>query len=537
MSIGNAKNDLADAAFESIGLLAIIQLVRNNVHWIVAGTVAGSVLAFAYCHFATRVYHSQSEILVMKKVAVTPRSHNSNDKQNVDEDVLATHLRILRSPKVVAHALEAAGLDQTPSVQTALEDDESPTEYVIRNLQTHKGGEGSGRTAQVLHLRLRHTNAADCQLILNAIVDAYRSFLKETNDRHNAEKLAVTRKKRGDAATELARTERTRREFHESSPFLWKGEESLNAPRLSAERLEAELTRLRMESIDVSSALVAIKTRARDKRDNARSYAELLPLVDPSHLDQLKLSLSLGHESTEHNVNVNTEYNQLLNFRIQRAELMTRYGAEHPSVVQLQRAIDETQRFLKQRKSARPATLDPKTVVVTYVSSLRSTLARLKRRTAETRKFLADAKAQAKTLIQFELRETGLLEQIAQQQTTLANHEKLVNDLELSTESNGFITKVIAPAQLGDRISPKPAMFLPLGAIIGCCFAIVIAILRDDAFDSQYDRAMRQLECQTDFEYRFDYGHRPAESVARTPDGTAAVANQNIMPAMSRATV
>ena len=479
----NASGELipATAAPEGLGLLAIFNLFRRNLLWIMLGGAIGLAAAFAYCKMAAKSYASDSEIMVMRKVGVTA-DNDAAGEVSLSEEVLATHLQLMRSPKVVTRSLKDSMLDQAKSIQDALEDDLTPTDYVIENLQTHKGGEGSGRTAQVLHLRFRHSDPDDCQAVLLALLDGYRSFLKESSTRRNEEAMTLARQKREDSQQAVAQTEDEEKQLRRNAPVLWNGDVTVNGPRQSAEAFEAELARLKIEKADLEVRLDSLTAEIPNDATEA-TWKKLLPLVDQEHFDRLVAMLSVGSTDTEHQLSMNAEYNQLLNLRVRRTELLIRYDKAHPKVKQVDRAIEEIQRFLEQRGTKITATLDPQTVVTSYVSSLNSRLKQVRSKIVQIQSFLAEAVREAKAHIEYELNEKRLIDELARQRATLAEHQKLVDDLELASESEGFVTETIAPPKVGEQVSPKPLLFLPLGLIAGSGLATALVFLRDDTLN------------------------------------------------------
>ena len=127
------------------GLIELWQLLRRRALLIVAVAGIGVLVAAAYCYTATRVYQSDATILVTKKSPQTAQISSAGDAEAqsvITEDTLATHMEILLGSNVIAGALRECGMEQAPSILSSLEDDETPVEYVNRNLTVTKGGDG-----------------------------------------------------------------------------------------------------------------------------------------------------------------------------------------------------------------------------------------------------------------------------------------------------------------------------------------------------------------------------------------------------------
>ena len=517
----SASGDLipTGTAPEGLGLLTILRFFIRNLGWIILGGVLGLAAAFAYCKVAAPSYASDSEIMVMRKVGVTA-DNDAAGEVSLSEEVLATHLQLIRSPRVVSKSLKATGLDQATSVQDALEDDLTPTDYVIENLQTHKGGEGSGRTAQVLHLRFRHSDPDDCQAILLALLDGYRNFLTESAAHRQQEAMTLAVKKRDESARAVAASEAEQKDLRQKSPGLWKGDESVSGPRQSAEAFEAELAKLKIEQADLEVRLAGIKKLVPEKPTMA-TWKQLLPLVEQEHFDRLVSMMTVGNTDNEHDYSMKAEYGQILSLRVERTKLLTRFDEAHPRVKQVDNAIREIERFLNQRGDTAVASVDPETVVRSYVTFLQTRLEQVRQKRLNTQEFLTEAVREAKANIEYELSEKTLIEQLTQQRLTLAEHQKLVDDLELASKSEGFVIETIAPPKHGEQVSPKPMLFLPLGLILGSGLATALVFLRDDTLNFR------------DFQ-GFDDNGDGGESGRRVADSRRELTNVTVATRVSR---
>lgn len=74
----------------------------------------------------------------------------------VAEDVLANHMEIVKSRRIVETALKRHGLLQLASIKAELEPDVDAAEYVIDHMQLKRGGEGSAKDARVLAITFDH---------------------------------------------------------------------------------------------------------------------------------------------------------------------------------------------------------------------------------------------------------------------------------------------------------------------------------------------------------------------------------------------
>ena len=88
----------------------------------------------------------------------------------IESEILATHLHILKSPRIVRRALEESELFDRQSLLHELDnislDDEGVlgrevSNYVMTNLEVERGGDAETKGAQVLRVSFRHSHAED----------------------------------------------------------------------------------------------------------------------------------------------------------------------------------------------------------------------------------------------------------------------------------------------------------------------------------------------------------------------------------------
>jgi len=115
--ISTEKDSLQDGGPEVVegatrlqesGLLETWAVIRRRKGILIFGVFAGLILGGLYYFAATPIYESQVQILVMQKDANLPaRGEKGNDLQNSStyDDLLATHIQIFQSPRIVADAI------------------------------------------------------------------------------------------------------------------------------------------------------------------------------------------------------------------------------------------------------------------------------------------------------------------------------------------------------------------------------------------------------------------------------------------------
>ena len=231
------------------GISAFVAILRRRMGIILIGLMLGVGAAALYCVVATPRYESMTRILVIKKLPALPAHGTESEptmENSVDDDLLATHVLILQSPRLIRTALEQLDSDALATIERARDNDQDAIEYVADNLQVFRGGEGQGRAAHVITLQFRHTSAEDCQLILTALVESYQSFLSTTLQRPVDEALALIQQARDDIASELHGSRARYRDFREQAPLFWNGVDRLNIHQARLEKYESALAEVQL---------------------------------------------------------------------------------------------------------------------------------------------------------------------------------------------------------------------------------------------------------------------------------------------------
>jgi uncharacterized protein involved in exopolysaccharide biosynthesis len=135
---------------QEAGLLDILAIVRRRRWLIVFGFVVGVGLGTLYFFKATPMYESKVEILVMPKDSNLPSQNGAGgsdfQQQSAGEDILATHIQLFQSPRVVQQAFEKNKLGSLPSLAEVIGEEDNPIKHIIENLEVTRGGEGKAKT-------------------------------------------------------------------------------------------------------------------------------------------------------------------------------------------------------------------------------------------------------------------------------------------------------------------------------------------------------------------------------------------------------
>ncbi len=245
----NSKNEM------SIDLLTI---VNRRKALIFAAGVVGLAVGACYYLLLPPTYESESQILLMKNESGAIAS-NMTSGESVSEDLLATHMSLLQSKRIVVEALNKSGLAELPSITEVLNEKSTAADYVIDNLYVTRGGTGSARGSRTLSVAFRHSSPEDCQKVVTALVAEYRSFVESKFKDINEEAVRLIGTARTELEHEIETLSEEYREFKNNTPILSSSAAGANIYAQRYDELSAQLSQLQLTIDESKGRLELVK--------------------------------------------------------------------------------------------------------------------------------------------------------------------------------------------------------------------------------------------------------------------------------------
>ena len=490
-----------------LGLFDVWGLVLRRKGLMAFGLGLGLALACLYYFQATPIYESEVQILVMQKDPNLPtQGERRYDTQRpaMYEDLLSTHVQLLRSPRVVNYAVEKHQLGSLPTVAEQIKQEKDPAEYIIEELQVSKGGEGRAKDAHVLRATFRGPSAEDCAVILSAVVESYQDFLGETFQDTSKEAMDLISRAKTELGEELQEKETAYQEFREQSPLLWKGEESSNVHQQRLAEIERSLSQVRVYRTEAKARLDVLEEAFNS--DDIASYTDLdrLALLSNKEAERLSLLLAVtvGDARSEafmavqpaRDEKARTEYQRLLSLYLQEKTLLEDFGPDHPGVQTVRQQIKVTEDFLKENtpglavsQLTRPR---PAELLKAYFGLLRHDLSELGKREKQLVELAQQEEEAAKKLVVYELRGEIMQNELARKQILYDTVIERLREIKLIKDYGGYITEMISPVEAAkEPVAPRLVLVLGLGGVLGLFFGAGLAYVADIS-----DRTFRSTE-------------------------------------------
>ena len=481
----------------------VFEVLRRRYPLILIGSVIGLAVAAIYCFTATTRFESDGVVMVMPKDARITSSSGAGGtdlgmQANVGEELLATHMQILTSPKVIKAALasvddSAEALIDRPSLVDQLPSAEpdsamlrkNAVHYIKKNLSVSRGGEGASKDAQVLRVRLEHTDPDDCQAFLTSIIDSYQAFLRSTADDAGNDARTLFAQASDDLEQKLAEQDAGYREFLENAPMLWNSDgATMNPHQMRVTEIEKELGDIRLRRTELRSR-VNITQGILD--DDDLDPRHKITVFDPADVQRLGLLIQLDSESfdreqTERSQANSVQYGEFLRLLQEKARLEKTVGSKHPLMLQIEQEITKVQQVLREGGGTAPGALaadqavDINRLVTLYHGLLKNDLLHAESRESALTQLLEEENQQAKQMVTYELEESRLKRDLERTETLYNTVIERLREVDLAKVYGAFTTETISPPEVGLKSWPKIPLLGALGLMLGTLGGIAFAV-------------------------------------------------------------
>jgi uncharacterized protein involved in exopolysaccharide biosynthesis len=319
-------------------------------------------LAALFCVWGGPWFDSNAQLLVIrKKLDTAPIS--GPDQARAQEDYLSTHMLLMTSRRVIVDAIKRGNLQDLQQFRgggggllawlapSAAGDSEKATERIATEIIESLGvtrdvaKPGISPSNEIINLSFRGRVAADGPRILNAIIDSYQAFLKETYRNTNAEALELITQARDLVQKDLKVKEAAYQKFLAETPPLWKGQDKNTAHQERLFKIDAKLSALRVRRAELEAAIETIDNAVKAGRNPT---ALIERMFAPSAVGAVGAADPLANQAPAgpaRRPGASLE-EELLNLQVQEGKLLALRAPNHPDVVAVRQQIDTVRRML-----------------------------------------------------------------------------------------------------------------------------------------------------------------------------------------------
>lgn len=483
MEIKNSDTQTNAEVFPSIDLLGII---TRHTGWLFLSCILGLIVGSTYYLLTPFKYESSAEILLMQNDSGAMATGVAGKERTVSEELLATHMKLIQSNRIIGAALERDGLIKLPSIESQVTPRQTAVQYVNEQLYVTSGGTGRAKNAHVLNIAFRHTSAEDAQKILSSIVSEYQSYIKARFQDVNIEAATLITKARRELDQEISDLEASYRQFRMSAPILAKGANGSDIYTMRYEELASERSHLTTKVDEQVGRLKLVKESLAEYKAANAPNIQKLSLIDEKNAERLGILVAVergkadsqAFQSTqpERIASRSAEYSQLLSLKNQLKQLSMDFAPEHPSVRAVRQQIEETEEFLKSRSKnllvSEDSLLTPDDVLNGYVSMLEHDLTALQQRIIDIEKQMDAAEEAAKKLVEFTLEDESLIRERTRREDLYNGVIERLRNINMQQDSSSLIQEIIEEPELGEKVEPRGT----IAAVLSILSAAVIGL-------------------------------------------------------------
>ena len=487
-------HDFGDANLQA-NLLATL---RKRWEYVVFGIFVGLSLAALYFYTAIPMYQSDIEILVGQRSSELTNSGTISGANasgdSIQEDQLATHMRLLTGRTLLAESVKTNNLKELKSFQQSAAKGIGPIDHILNNIVVKRGGDGTARDAMVLRASFRDPNAEDAATILTAVFESYRKYVESHGEDSSKEAVKLIEEARETHEIELAAADQEYRSFQQSVRALLDGDKVQDVHKERMSKLETELNMVRNTLAEQQSRLEVIESFYAKNKEGDQNELNFLALLSQKEVERLKLFLDMTRGETQSEAfqaeqpiraeAARVNYNRLLELIQKQEALSDAFGGSHPLVDAAKKEIEITRKFMETNAplaaelSVRK--LDPSEMLKTYTLLLRNDIAELEKRKTI---LLTDSETEHVAAKQVEndfMKGSALRAKLNRAQARYDQVILRLQELNLSSSYAGFSTDLLASPETAHKpSSPKLSIVGAIGLLLGLGLGIAMAIAAD----------------------------------------------------------
>lgn len=462
----------------------------------------GLGVGLGYLYFTQQppVYQSAVQLLVTQNRPALPTAEGRADAAGPSNAAdLATQCMVATSPAVLMNAVKDADLRSRPEFGTP----ETALALISRRLVAAPAELNKAKTS-VMQISYQGSSPGETLAVVNAVLNAYRKFLGQSDQAVSDETLTLVTEARGELLGELERLEREYAAFRADSPLLGQGENKVNPHAVRLTELEAQRTSLLLRRSQLQAKIDAVREAL--ARGGSREALALM-------VNQLRENEqgSVKSEAT-------TVAEKLFPLLLEKELLTENLGVDHPKVQSIEKQIQLTRSHLNDILSRDGgAGASSRDLLDIYLDSLGYEIEATDLEEKKLQQLFETETEQARQVEAVLSRDRQLSGEIERKNRLLDAIVKRLDEMSLFA-TRGIRTQTIAEPGLGVQIPAKRTQFMALGGLVGLFLAGGLAYLLELS-----DRSFRTPEDIRDEIGAPVIGHIPVitSRVADVPDAPA----------------
>ena len=503
----------------------ILGLLWRRKWFLVLGLLVSVCLGVLDYSRREPVYQSSAQILITRSGPTLPTGGFRPELYYFQQrGTVATHAMIIASPLIAQQAVAGYAepadddlrklvesidqelgtrrdepLEALTQSQRRLQDLPSlagrdPVSTILSGLSVQQLAEAS----DVLNLSYRGSNPEDCRIIVQAIFQSYKAYLKGSRDTVTQQTYQLIDRAKNELSKELAEKELAYRKFRSlNAHLLLKGEDGQNFHFVRMSGIEAARSQLLLKRSQLSAQVKTVE-RALESGGGKESLQLMFERTQDtdSPLNRRRDSIAT----------------QLLPLRLQELQLTEDYGADHPDVIAVRKSIELTREVLVKAEREATGEENPsqdgtaggageentaeqntveediavapdkqpvarRTFVEMYLQSLRHQLAILDVEGEELDGIFQEQQSAAKDLEQIDGQEETLKDELDRKEQLYKIVVSRLEEISLTDDLGGYETDIISAPGIGAQVEPSLKRIMAVSVFLGLMGGFGLAYL------------------------------------------------------------
>ena len=457
----------------------VLQIVWRHKWLLLIGLALGVGLGQMAFNKLGPEYNAVAQILVSQRAQVPIR-----DELGKAFGERAEHISIIKSAMLIEKAIEKGKLKELSTLQRS----DDPAEDILECLDVRRTAGHDGSFLNVFELKVRSKNKHDAIAIVNAIVVAYRDYLKESQDEVTSELSQQITKMDDDLSRKIETKQQELVSFRKEAPLIWR-----NAPgerrqvgdvtNVHQERLveiAKERTQLILRKTEINGKVNALQT-AIDQGKSTEELESLIRLLIATSQSGGTPGAAGAAVSSPAGATPTEEAGQrMLTLVLDEQKLLKDYSDDHPEVQNIRKSMAKVKQFYEARGVVVPELVardnqgQKANFADIYMRVLKQQLQEIEHKDGQLSSIYDTETTSVKGIVKYMVEDQARSEELERLKTQWGAIVSKVSEIDMTRDNKGYTMKLLAPVR--DEWSLKRYLKIVGAAtvfVLGLCVGLV----------------------------------------------------------------
>ncbi|HVJ81364.1 MAG TPA: polysaccharide biosynthesis tyrosine autokinase [Planctomycetia bacterium] len=451
------------------------QIFRRKLWIIVIATMIGGLCGYLFYVRQVPLHQAAARVWVDRQITNMPVDMMAvmNGMSPMDQ-LLQTHSELIRSQKILSEATKDPRL---PKLGIFAGEQQGLAHAIFRGLGVARPkNKDNTYSPNILEITFRSTSAAESVIVLDAVVNQYVNFVRQSQESSGERTLDLIAKARNDLQKELDAEEKAYEEFRKGKDVIFRS--SSRGDLVSVEQdalfdVERKLTAMAQQKIELKGKVDRLTALPKDDKSLKAAMEILIGRQSDMMLQGIP---ELGRRQSA----------ELLSLQSRELELLERYADDHPAVISVRKKIElvkqQEQKELEESK-ARIAKQTPvqgsADLIGSYIRSLQIEHDIISQNERDLGIYLQDKRKLAKQHADLIALERQHIDRIARKKSLFDEVVKRLEQMNLARRDGGMKAEIISPAASMGEVGGAIFRAVLIGSFGGMLVGLLLAYLAE----------------------------------------------------------